>query len=151
VKGQTLTTAQILAKRFSDDRNNGFILLDRYERTMRNALLRLLKEFDRLGKRQLPEDPDERVPREGDRPAWTLAQQKRLQEQFALRRELAAQFAPPRDANEAAIDRANRQRDEYLKQTQSNPTQNADSETPDGKCSIPDQLPVTEQTHSSAS
>jgi hypothetical protein len=148
VKGQTLTSAQILAKRFSDDRNNGFILMDRYERTMRNALLRLLKEFDRLGKRQLPEDPDERVPREGDRPAWTQQKQREQEEAFARRRVEAEQFVPPRDEYEAAIDRANRQRDEYLKQTQSKPTQNVDSEVPEGKCSISDPSPVTKQTHS---
>ena len=56
--GETLTPAQVLARRFSDDKKNGFILLDRYERSMRNALLRLLRQFDQLAKRTLPEDPD---------------------------------------------------------------------------------------------
>jgi hypothetical protein len=104
--GETLSPAQILARRFSDDRNNGFILLDRYERTMRNALLRLLKQFDQLAKRTQSDDPDDRVPREGDRPAWTIEQQRAQEQAFERRREALERHEPPANEYEAAIDRA---------------------------------------------
>ena len=143
-RGQTLSAAQLLAKRFSDDKNNGFILLDRYERGLRNALLRLLREFDRAGKRERPDDPDERVPREGDRPAWTIAQQKRQEEQFELRRRESEEFVPPRNAYQADIDNALWQE----KQTQTNPSENRDGEAPERKWHGLQPSPATEQSHS---
>src|SRR6185369_5956317 len=138
-KGQTLSPAQLLAKRFSDDKNNGFILLDRYERGLRNALLRLLREFDRAGKRERPEDRDERVPRQQDRPAWTMEQQKRQEEAFARRKEELPLHVPPRDEYEAHVDltmwrceqaRRPAEQKQLAKQTQTNPSETCDSEAP---------------------
>jgi len=155
--GETLTPAQILARRFSDDKSNGFILLDRYERAMRNALLRLLREFDRLGKRQLPEDPDERVPREGDRPAWTIEKQKHQEETFARRKEEVDLHVPPRDEYEASVDltmwrceqaRRLAEQRELAKQSQSNPPETRDGEALERKCPVLPHAPATEQTHS---
>jgi hypothetical protein len=142
--GETLSPAQILARRFSDDRNNGFILLDRYERTMRNALLRLLKQFDQLAKRPQSDDPDDRVPREGDRPAWTMEKQKHQEEQFALRAEESEQFIPPRNEYQAKIDAALWRQ----KQTQTNPIETVDSTSPKPKCPTLQPPPATKQTHS---
>ena len=155
--GQTLTPAQVLARRFSDDKNNGFILLDRYERSMRNALLRLLRQFDQLAKRQLPEDPDERVPREQDKPAWTIEKQKHQEETFARRENELPLHVPPRDEYEASVDltmwrceqaRRLAEQSRLANQTQSNPTENRDAEAPTGKCRILSDAPATEQTHS---
>ena len=150
--GESLSPAELLARRFSQDKYNGFILLDRYERGLRNALLRLLRQFDQFGKRVRPADPDEPpVPREGDRPAWTMEQQRRQEEAFARREEAARRYEPPRSEYEAAVDRAlwtceeARRRE---KQTQTNPPQNRDSDQPAGKCPVLPPAPVTEQTHS---
>lgn len=63
----SLAPCQTLAHRFSDDPNNGFILLSRYERHLQNALLRLLRQYHALQKTHptTPYAPDEPpVPRE---------------------------------------------------------------------------------------
>jgi hypothetical protein len=159
--GETLTPAQVLARRFSDDKSNGFILLDRYERSMRNALLRLLKQFDALAKRSraLDEaDPDQRVPREQDKPAWTMEKQQHQEAAFARREEELPLHVPPRDEYEAALDltiwrcaqarRLAEQRELVAEQTQSNPTENRDGDAPEGKCPTLRHAPATEQTHS---
>ncbi len=46
-KGATLTSAQLLARRFSQEPRNGFILLNRYETSLRNGMLRLMREYER--------------------------------------------------------------------------------------------------------
>ncbi len=39
----TMSAADLIARRFSDDPQNGFLLLNRYEQAIRNNLLRLIK------------------------------------------------------------------------------------------------------------
>lgn len=41
---EPMAVSEIFARRFSDDPSNGFILLNRYERSMQNALLRLMRQ-----------------------------------------------------------------------------------------------------------
>jgi hypothetical protein len=48
---ENLSPAEVMARRFSDDASNGFILLGRYERTLQNALLRMLRQYDQLSER----------------------------------------------------------------------------------------------------
>ncbi len=49
-KSEVLSSSDVLACRFSADGGNGFILLNRYERSMQNALLRLLRQYHCLKK-----------------------------------------------------------------------------------------------------
>jgi hypothetical protein len=58
---EDLAPCEILARRFSDDSTNGFILLDRYERGMRNAMLRLRRQYEYEKKHHptIPYDDDE--------------------------------------------------------------------------------------------
>ena len=41
---------EVLARRFSDDPSNGFVLMGRYERSMQNGLLRMIRQFHSLQK-----------------------------------------------------------------------------------------------------
>jgi hypothetical protein len=61
---EALSPSDVLARRFSDaPQNNGFALMERYERGMRNQLLRLMRQFDQLKKQRAstPYDPNEEV------------------------------------------------------------------------------------------
>src|SRR5688572_12120826 len=71
---ETLAASEVLARRFSDDPSNGFVLLGRYERSMQNALLRLIRQFHSLQKTHAtaPHADGERpCPPEGSQPAWS--------------------------------------------------------------------------------
>jgi hypothetical protein len=61
--GIPLTAPELIARRFSDDPRNGFLLLDRYERSMQRALVRLLKIY-REAYGPDPYRPDEISPEE---------------------------------------------------------------------------------------
>ena len=50
-EGEELSPAQVIARRFSDDPSNGFILLGRYERALQATMLRLLRQYDALAER----------------------------------------------------------------------------------------------------
>ena len=131
---ETLSPAQVLARRFSAAPNNGFSTLSRYERGMHSMLLRLLRQYDLEKKRHAPGGPargsNEPVPREESKPAWSEEQQRAQQEAFEKRRAAAARHEPPRNEHEARIDQA-LWLCEGKKRTQSNPTQNpiGDSES----------------------
>ncbi len=57
---ESLSPSDVLARRFSDaPGNNGFALMERYERGMRNQLLRLLRQFDQLKKQRVTTPYDE--------------------------------------------------------------------------------------------
>lgn len=66
-KGERVPPCEVLARRFSEQACNGFILLNRYERSMENALLRLMKQYHAEKKNRAtapwPED-EPPVPRE---------------------------------------------------------------------------------------
>ncbi len=106
--GETLSPSQILARRFSDDAGNGFILLARYERSCQNMLLRLQRQYDQLKKQSTrrPDDPDERVPREYTPAAPSPAALAQQEIAFLRRKDELEQFMPPRNEREANMDRA---------------------------------------------
>ena len=144
-EGEMLSPSEVLARRFSDDRNNGFALLGRYERGTQNTLLRLLARFDALkrGRPTTPyrgDDRDARVPREGERSAALTAEERATQKAtFARRRAELDQHLPPRSEYDAGVDQAlwamERQRRETAaeKRTQSKPTQNRDAASESSK------------------
>jgi hypothetical protein len=71
---EMLAASEVLARRFSDDPSNGFVLLGRYERSMQNALLRMIRQFHSLQKTHptAPHADGERpCPPEGSQPAWS--------------------------------------------------------------------------------
>jgi hypothetical protein len=144
-KGELLSPADVLARRFSDDpTRNGFLLLDRYERGTRSSMLRLMRQFESLKKIRpttpYPTGDDGRVPREGTEPAWDDEKQRRQEELFARRREELPLHVPPRNAREAGVDHAIRACAEpRAERTQSNPPETRDPERPSrnsgAKCS----------------
>jgi hypothetical protein len=104
--GQTLSAAQVLAHRFSDDRSNGFALMQRYETSLRNGLLRMLRQYESLKKHRptAPDDDDDPVvPREA---AWSEARAAAQRQRFTDRSAALQRHEPPRDEREARIDRA---------------------------------------------
>jgi hypothetical protein len=104
--GETLSPAQVLARRFSADRSNGFALMGRYEASLRNGLLRMWRQYESLKKHHAttPDDDDEpEVPREG---AWSEERRAAQQKRFADRAAALRRHEPPRDEHEASIDRA---------------------------------------------
>lgn len=75
---EALSASDVLARRFSDEPGgNGFGLMERYERGMRNSLLRLLRQFDQL-KKHRPTTPyaDGEPPCPPER-AWSGADTRR--------------------------------------------------------------------------
>ena len=58
---ETLSPAEVMARRFSDDASNGFILLGRYERTLQNAMLRLLRQYEATAERSQTKPEPNRV------------------------------------------------------------------------------------------
>lgn len=62
-KDEAVSPADVLARRFSEaPSDNGFTLMDRYERQMRNALFRLFRQYDHLKKHRetVPYDEESR-------------------------------------------------------------------------------------------
>jgi len=149
--GQTFSPSQILARRFSDEPNNGFALLARYERQCQNMLMRLQRQYDRLKKESdHPRDNSEdRVPREYVPAAPSEAQRARQALDFERRKSESEQFVPPRNIREVHIDQslwamaeqrrivaeqsAHAAAAEAKKRTQSKPPQNAAGEGKSGK------------------
>ena len=164
-QGETLSPSEVLARRFSDDRNNGFALLGRYERGTQNTLLRLLARFDAMKKGRPtapygPDDRDARVPREGDRSAAPSADERAAQmATFARRRAELDHHIPPKSEYEAGVDLAlwateQQRRDAAAaaaaaaeKRTRSNPTQNRTAAADSAKCSKKFDDRVTKRTH----
>ena len=132
----SLTAAHLLARRFSSDPSNGFILLGRYERSMQNALLRLLTRYDNLKKHHPvptqpdPNNPGNRFPKE---PAWDQRKQQEQEQHFADHKPSPKQRAQIDAFNLAVLE-------QYIeeKQSHSNPPQNPVS-TP--KTKIPPHTP----------
>jgi len=94
----TLSPSDVLARRFSDaPQNNGFALMERYERGMRSQLLRLMRHFDQLKKQRTltPYDPNEEFEM---RRAKYEQQLRDDEERYAANRARNAR----RDAEEAA-------------------------------------------------
>jgi hypothetical protein len=57
--GETLAASEILARRFSENpSNNGFLLLDRYERSLRNQYLRLLNQLLNMQRNRVRDERD---------------------------------------------------------------------------------------------
>ncbi len=149
--GETLSPSQVLARRFSDDSSNGFILLGRYETSLRNSMLRLLRQLEQT-KKNRPHTPyardEQPVPSEGSRPAAPSEEEMRAQQECFARRKLALEhYQPPRNAYEARIDQSLRADHEHRNQTQSNPSQNLAADSQTRKCSISAPVPIAKQTH----
>ena len=162
--GQTLSPSQILARRFSDDPNNGFALLARYERQCQNMLMRLQRQYDQLKKasNRPSDDAGDRVPHEYVPAAPTEAQRARQALDFERRKIESEQCIPPRNSREAHIDqslwamaeqrrigaeqRAAAAAAEAKKQTQSKPTKNAAGERKTGKSAASPPPPVTKRS-----
>jgi hypothetical protein len=117
-----LTSAQVLARRFSDaPADNGFMLLNRYEASLRSQLLRLMSRYEWLKKhRPTTPWPDGEPPieDEGKRPAWDESRAEAQRLWF-----------------------------ERTKRTQSNPTQNRLGDAESGEAGVSDASPPTERTH----
>jgi hypothetical protein len=66
-----ISPSELLAQRFSDDKSNGFILMERYERGLTNTLLRLQRAYDKEQKLRA-HVPDNDPPPPKDPPsAWS--------------------------------------------------------------------------------
>ena len=130
-RGQSLAPSQILARRFSDDRSNGFVLMGRYETSLRNGMLRLLRQFESLKKHHAttpyPDGQEPTVPRER---AWSEEKERAQRQAFADRAAALKRHEPPRDQSEARIDQALWT---CRKQTQSKPRQNRTGASETGK------------------
>jgi hypothetical protein len=105
--GETLSPAQVLARRFSDDRSNGFALLGRYESSLRNGLLRMLRQYESLKKHHpstpYADDEDACIPREQ---AWSQDRAAAQRRSFDDRAAALQRHEPPRDQRQADIDKA---------------------------------------------
>ena len=101
---EMLSSAEVLARRFSDDPKNGFLLMGRYERGMQNALLRMIRQFHALQKTH-PTTPyadgDGYCPREGSEPA--TARLERYRKEQRERAEIAEAVSRAFDARERHV------------------------------------------------
>jgi hypothetical protein len=150
---ETLSPAEVLARRFSATPNNGFTTLSRYERGMHSMLLRLLRQYDLEQKRHAPGEPargsSEPVPREESKPAWTDEKQRAQEQAFETRRQALERHEPPRDEFEARIDQALWLCEGNRKRTQSNPTQTPIPDARTRKSPLPPARAGAERTHCS--
>ena len=156
--GETISPAEVIARRFSADPRNGFLLLGRYERSNQSMLLRLLAKFDKAGKESddTGYDRDEpKIPREEERPAWDDEKQRQQEANFARRRKELEQYIPPKNKYEAGIDhcielcdrekRAQADK-EAAERSQSKPSENRDSERETRKSASKAHAPVTKRS-----
>jgi ATP-dependent exoDNAse (exonuclease V) beta subunit len=151
-KGETLSASQVLARRFSDDpTRNGFLLIGRYERGLRNQLHRLMARFEWLKKHRatMPIDEDEVRSAERERAERVDAYVNECSRQINAEREareaLDATLKAERDAACQPAREADRQ--PPAKRTQSNPPPNPVAASPAAKCATFAPAPPTTRTH----
>ena len=135
-----LEPCEVLARRFSDDRENGFILMERYERGMSNMLGRLMRQFRELQK-QPPAEADEQVPRER---AWDERKAEAQRQWFEEQERLGKSWSDLRDEHLAAEEA------ELAKPSQTKPAPNRIPDAPAGKSVDSASAPVTERSQSVA-
>jgi hypothetical protein len=147
-RGETLSPSQILARRFSDDSKNGFVLMGRYETSLRNAMLRLLRQFHAMKKEHntTPHRSDESsVPRQSAAPS-----EEHLRAQadaFDRRKQALARHEPPRNEHELSIDKALWLMDQQRNRTQTKPPSNPDWSQPAGNSTQFHPSPPAKRTH----
>ncbi len=126
-----MSAGEVLARRFSDDPGNGFMLLGRYERGLQSQLLRLMKQYEWLKKNRPAMPPDE-------------------EEIYAdkARRDAAADEYIASCA--ADSHRLQQQRDAAAERTQSNPPSNRTGEPQTQQTRDADASPLTKRTHGDA-
>ena len=95
-----ISSSELLAHRFSDDKNNGFILMERYERGLTNTLLRLQRAFDKEQKLRPTVDsllsPDQLSPPR-EEPAWSPTKARAQSIAFARARQNGRDLPIPDD------------------------------------------------------
>jgi hypothetical protein len=133
--GEMLSPSQLIARRFSEENSNGFERLGRYERSMQNALLRLMTKYHYLKKHHptTPYAPDEQPMK--PQPAYPSDEEMAVQkETFDRRREELPLHVPPRNPYELDVDICISRMDTAraaaaraaAKRSQTNPTENRD-------------------------
>jgi glucose/arabinose dehydrogenase len=131
-KNETISSAEVLARRFSDSpTDNGFLLIGRYEGSLRAQLNRLMTRYEWLKKNRptMPLDEDE---------LW-LERQRRDREVDAYVAECARRINAETAAERAAAEAR-------AKQTQSKPNENPVGVGEAGKCDTFDASAPTERT-----
>jgi hypothetical protein len=117
--GEDLSPSDILARRFSDDPHNGFILMNRYERSLHSAVSRLMRQLEQLKRQQTKQAEDDcwkdGPPAREDRaearkmsiwrrkqPAWTEEDSRRQAAWFAAHPDWTPPGTPTRPAASTA-------------------------------------------------
>jgi hypothetical protein len=172
-KGEAISAAQVLARRFSDEpTSNGFLLISRYERGLHNQLHRLMTRYEWLKKNRarMPIDEDEalaaRRRRNDEVDASIAADARRIRAEYEAEEARKAARAEAARAEGALAEPANPQpgkpqaaqsqsaqalpqpaESEPPKRTQSNPPLNLAAASPSRKSAEIVAAPVTKRTH----
>ncbi|MEO6434963.1 MAG: hypothetical protein ABIP55_04280 [Tepidisphaeraceae bacterium] len=135
--GEKLSASEVLARRFSDDPAcNGFLLMGRYERGLRNQLLQLMRRYQQLA-REGDADGRDRAP--SPPRAWTPEKAEAQHRYFES------------SAGKLELERINASvLATQAEQTQSKPIENCSNDVKTGKCAPTSDPPPTEQTHRDA-
>jgi hypothetical protein len=138
-----LSASQLLAQRFSQDPSNGFALLGRYERSMQQMLLRLLREYYNLKKHYpyTPYHPSELHGR--PQPGWNEHQLRATQRKLDETMDRAAAAREEHLRRERAEETA----EEAAERTQSNPPQNTPNDSKTDNSALDAPHAMTKRSH----